>query len=53
MTLWKLNELEVTKQYHTDITNSCSALENLRDGEDINAAWEIVKGIQTSAKKCV
>ena len=43
MTLWKLNELEVTKQYHIEITNRCSALENLSDGEDINVAWENVK----------
>jgi len=29
----KLNELEVRKQYQTEITNRFAALENLSDGE--------------------
>ena len=32
--LRKLNELEVMRQYQTEITNRSAALENLRDGED-------------------
>jgi len=49
--LRKLNELEVRKQYQTEITNSFAALENLSDGEDINRAWENIKGnIKTPAK---
>ena len=50
--LRKLNELEVMKQYHIEITNRFAALENLRDGEDINRAWENIKdNIKTSAKE--
>ena len=49
--LRKLNELEVTKQYQTEITNRFVALENLSDGEDINRAWENIKEtIKISAK---
>jgi hypothetical protein len=33
--LRKLHELEVRKQYQTEITNNFAALENLSDGEDI------------------
>ena len=48
--LRKLNELEVMKQYHTAITNRFAALENLRDGEDINLSWESIReNIKTSA----
>jgi hypothetical protein len=32
--------LEIRKQYQIEITNRFAALENLRDGEDINRAWE-------------
>ena len=39
-TLRKLNELEVRKQYQTEITNRFPALENLSDDKDINRAWE-------------
>ena len=47
----KLNELEVRKQYHIEITNRFAALEILSDNEDINRAWENIKGnIKTSAK---
>jgi len=50
--LRKLNELEVRKQYHIEITNRFAALGNLSDEEDINRAWENIKGnIKTSAKK--
>jgi hypothetical protein len=41
--LWKLNELEVRKQYQTEITYRFTALEKLNDDEDINKAWENVK----------
>ena len=34
--LRKLNELKVRKQYQTEMTNKFTALENLRDSEDIN-----------------
>jgi hypothetical protein len=39
----KLNELEVRKEYHTEITNRSAALENISDGEDTNRAWESIK----------
>jgi hypothetical protein len=39
----KLDELEVRKQYQTEITNRYGALENLRDSEDIKRAWENIK----------
>ena len=50
--LRKLNKLEVTKQYQTEITNRFAALKNLSDGKDINKAWEDIKErIKTSAKE--
>jgi len=50
--LRKLNELEVRKQYQTEISNRFAALENLSDRKDINRAWEnIEENIKTSAKK--
>ena len=46
--LRKLNELEVRKQYQTEITNRFAALENLSDNEDINRAWEnMIENIKT------
>jgi hypothetical protein len=48
----KLNELEHRKQYQIEITYRFAALENLSDGEDINRAWENIKGnIKTAAKE--
>jgi hypothetical protein len=41
--LKKLYELEVRKQYQTEITNRFAALENSSDGDDINRAWENIK----------
>jgi hypothetical protein len=41
--LWKLNDLEVRKQYRIEITYRFAALENLSDDEDINKAWENIK----------
>ena len=34
--LRKLNYVEVRKQYQIEITNRFAALENVREGEDIN-----------------
>jgi len=48
--LRNLNELEGRKQYQTEITNRLAALENLKDDDDVNRAWENVKeNIKTSA----
>jgi len=50
MNLRKLNELEVWVHYQIEISNKCAALENLSNGEDINRAWENIKGnFKTSA----
>ena len=50
----KLNELEVRKEYQIKITNTFAALETLSDSEDVNRAWENVKGnIKISAKKSI
>jgi len=50
--LRNLNELEVRKQYHTEITNRFTAMENLNDEENVNMAWENVKeNIKTSANE--
>jgi hypothetical protein len=50
--LWKLNELEVRKQYQIEITNTFAALEILSNDENINRFWENIKeNIKTSAKK--
>jgi uncharacterized alkaline shock family protein YloU len=49
--LSKLNDLEVRKQYQTEISKRFAALENLSYGKDINRAWENIKeNIKTSAK---
>jgi hypothetical protein len=46
----RLNDLEVRKQYQIEITNRLAALEDLRDFEDINRAWESIKyNIKTSS----
>jgi len=48
----ELNKLGVRKQYQIEITNMFASLENLSDDEDINRAWENIKGnIKTSAKE--
>jgi len=50
--LRKLNELEVRKQYQIKFSNRFTALENLRDSEDIKKAWEnIQENIKTSAEE--
>jgi hypothetical protein len=38
--LKNLTEVEVRKLYLIQISNRCSALENLNDSDDINRAWE-------------
>jgi hypothetical protein len=49
--LRKLSELEVTKEYQIQISKRFAALENLKDGEDINRAWEnITKNNKTLGK---
>jgi len=46
-----LNELGIWKQYQSKVSKMLAALENLNDSEDINRAWENIKGnIKTSAK---
>jgi len=42
--LRRLNELEVRKDNQIKISKRFAALENLRDSEDINMAWESIKG---------
>jgi len=41
--LRKLSELEVSKQYQTEISNRFAALKNVSDIKDINIAWENIK----------
>jgi hypothetical protein len=46
----KINELEIRKRYEVKISNRFAALENSSNSEDINRAWENIKGnINTSA----
>jgi hypothetical protein len=50
--LRKLSKLEVIRQYQIKISNRCTALDNLKDSQDINRAWENIKqNIKTSAKE--
>jgi len=42
----KLIELEFRKQYQIKFSNKIAALENLNDSEDINGAWENIRGKQ-------
>ena len=52
--LKKLSEMEVSKQFQTEISNRFAALEDLNDSEDINRAWENIKeNIKISAKETV
>ena len=44
--------MDVRKRYQIEITNRFAALENLRDDEDINRAWENSKeNIKPSARE--
>jgi hypothetical protein len=50
--LKKLREMEVRKQFQTEICNRFEALDNLNDSEDINRAWENIKeNVKISAKE--
>jgi hypothetical protein len=50
--LRKLNELEIRKQNHINISNRFADLENLSESKDINWAWENVnENIKTSANE--
>ena len=50
--LSKLDGLKVRKEYQIKISNRFTALENLRDSEDISRAWENIKeNIRTSDKE--
>ena len=52
LNLRKLNEMEVREQYQNKVSNMFAALENLHHSEDINRAWENIKGnIKISAKE--
>jgi len=52
LNLRKLNELKVSKEYHINVSYRFVALGNLNESEDINSAWENIKGnIKTSAKE--
>ena len=51
LNLRKINDMEVRKQYHTDISNNFAALENSHNCEDLNRAKEdTTENINTSAK---
>jgi hypothetical protein len=41
--LKKLNEVEGKQQYHVEISNWFTALENLDTEVDINRAWETIR----------
>jgi len=50
--LRKPNELEVRKQYQSEITKRFAASKNLSDSEEINRAWEnINENSKISAKE--
>jgi hypothetical protein len=50
----KLNEVEGKVQYHVEISNSFTALENLDTKVDINRAWETIReNIKISAKDSI
>jgi hypothetical protein len=50
--LKKPSELGVRRQYQLKISNRFAALENLNGSEDINRAWENIKGnIKISSKE--
>jgi len=48
----ELNELEVKQKYQIELTNRFAALKDLDVDEDVNRAWENIKGYKkTSAKE--
>jgi hypothetical protein len=42
--LRRLSELQVREQYQIKVSKRFAALENVKDREDINRAWENIKG---------
>ena len=42
--LKKLSETEVRREFQIELSKRFAALENLNDSEDINRAWENIKG---------
>jgi hypothetical protein len=42
-TLKKLNEVEGKEQYHVEVSNRFTALEDLGTEVNINSAWETIK----------
>jgi len=49
--LRRLSELEVRKQYQIKISKLFAALENINDSENINRAWDNIKGTVTNLTK--
>jgi hypothetical protein len=50
--LKKLSKVEVIEQYHDEISDTFSALENLDTKVDINRAWETIReNMKLSAKE--
>jgi hypothetical protein len=48
----KINELEVRRQYQFMISKRFAGLDKLNDGEEINRAWENIRGnFKNSAKE--
>jgi len=48
----KLNELEVRRQYQFQISKTFAGLDKLNDSEEINRAWENIRGyFKNSAKE--
>jgi hypothetical protein len=41
--LKKVNKVEGKEQYHVEISNRFTALENLDNDVDINTAWETIR----------
>jgi pyruvate formate-lyase activating enzyme-like uncharacterized protein len=47
-----LSELEVSKQFHSNVSESFASMENINDREDIHGAWENIReNTKTSAKE--
>jgi hypothetical protein len=51
--LWKLNELEVRKQYHINISIKFADLEKLRNSGDINRSSENKQHIKYQNEECL
>jgi hypothetical protein len=54
LNLKNLNEVEGKEQYHVEISNEFSALENLDTEVDVNKAWKTIReNIKISAKESI